>query len=168
MKKNKNLLLISSSGGKNFELANSLKEIVDLKFQVSTKIINLESYNLPLYKPYIDTDNVSARELSSEFKNADALIFCAPEYNGGSPPILTNAITWVSLTTKNWRDGFDGKLAIIGTNSGGDGIRFLASFRSQLEHLGAVVVPKTISVNEKKYFNKDSVEKTIQSLIDLL
>ena len=100
--------------------------------------------------------------------NADAFIFCAPEYNGGSPPILTNAITWISLSTDNWRDGFNGKLAVIGTNSGGDGLRFLSSFRSQLEYMGTIVVPKTISVNNKKEFNIDSAERTLQSLIDLL
>ena len=99
---------------------------------------------------------------------SNVFIFCAPEYNGGSPPILTNAITWISLTTNNWRDSFNGKLALIGTHSGGDGLRFLASFRSQLEYLGTIVVPKTITINDKKEFNKDSAERTIQSLIDLL
>ena len=81
---------------------------------------------------------------------------------------MTNAITWISLTTNNWRDCFNGKVALVGTNSGGDGLRFLASFRSQLEYLGTIVVPKTISVNDKKEFNQDSAERTIQNLIDLL
>ena len=164
-----NLLVVSSSAGKNFDLATSLKDIVDSKYHnISTNIINLELYNLPLYTPDVDTDNKIARELSHEFENANAFIFCAPEYNGGSPPILTNAITWISLTTNNWRDSFNGKLALIGTHSGGDGLRFLASFRSQLEYLGTIVVPKTITINDKKEFNKDSAERTIQSLIDLL
>ncbi len=168
MPTNKNLLLVSSSGGKNFDLASNLKDIIDSKFHLTTKIINLELYELPLYRPGIDSDNNVAKELSYEFENADAFIFCAPEYNGGSPPILTNAITWISLSTDNWRDGFNGKLAVIGTNSGGDGLRFLSSFRSQLEYMGTIVVPKTISVNNKKEFNIDSAERTLQSIIDLL
>ena len=168
MSTNKNLLLVSSSGGKNFNLASNLKDIVDSKFHLTTKLINLELYELPLYMPGIDSDNKVAKELSYEFENADAFIFCAPEYNGGSPPILTNAITWISLSTDNWRDGFNGKLALIGTNSGGDGLRFLSSFRSQLEYMGTIVVPKTISVNKKIEFNIDSAERTLQSLIDLL
>ena len=168
MSKNKNLLLVSSSGGKNFNLATSLKNIVDSKYKISTKLINLELYNLPLYTPGQDKNNKVAGELSDEFENANAFIFCAPEYNGGSPPILTNAITWISLTTNNWRDCFNGKVALVGTNSGGDGLRFLASFRSQLEYLGTIVVPKTISVNDKKEFNQGSAERTIQSLVDLL
>lgn len=168
MANNKSLLIVSSSGGKNFKLANSLKELVESAYPITTKIINLELYKLPLYIPGIDADNEVAQELSQEFENSNAFIFCAPEYNGGSPPILTNAITWVSLSTKNWRDCFIGKIALIGTNSGGDGLRFLASFRSQLEYLGTIVVPKTISVNDKKKFNQDSAKRSIHSLIDLL
>jgi len=57
---------------------------------------------------------------------------------------------------------------MIGTHSGGDGFRFLSSFRSQLEYLGMIVVPKTISINNKKELNIDSAHRTIQSLIDLL
>jgi hypothetical protein len=57
---------------------------------------------------------------------------------------------------------------LIGTNSGGDGLRFLASFRSQLEYLGTIVVPKTISVNDKKKLIQDSAKRSIHSLIDLL
>ena len=168
MSKNKNFLLVSSSGGKNFSLALNLKDIIDSNSHLITKLINLELYKLPLYIHGMDTDNNFAKELSDEFTKADAFIFCAPEYNGGSPPILTNAITWVSLATDNWRGAFQGKLAIIGTHSGGDGFRFLSSFRSQLEHLGMIVVPKTISINNKKEFDIDSAHRTIQSLTNLL
>ena len=168
MPPDKNLLLVSSSGGKNYDLASNLKDIVDSRSSLITKLINLELYDLPLYIPDLNSDNNIAKELSNEFENANAFIFCAPEYNGGSPPILTNAITWISLSTDNWRDGFNGKLALIGTNSGGDGVTFLRSFRSQLEYMGTVVMPKTISVNKNKEFNKESAERTIQSLIDLL
>jgi len=112
MSKDKNLLLVSSGGGKNFSLASNLKDIIDSKFHLVTKLINLELYKLPLYINGIDSDNSVAKELSDEFNKADAFIFCAPEYNGGSPPILTNAITWVSLSTDNWRDGFKKELNI--------------------------------------------------------
>ena len=87
MTNNKNLLLVSSGGGKNFKLANSLKKLVDSAYPISTKIINLELYNLPLYKPGINTDNKVAKGLSQEFENSNAFIFCAPEYNRGSPTI---------------------------------------------------------------------------------
>ena len=155
MSHKKTILLVSASGGKNFDLARDLKEIVDNVEEVKSKIINLESYDV-------------AQKLSAQFEGADGFIFCAPEYNGGPPPILTNAITWVSITTTNWRDGFSGKKAVIATNSGSAGHRFLVAFRSQLEHLGTLVIPKTILVNNEQLFNKESARITLRYLIELV
>ena len=39
MANNKSLLIVSSSGGKNFKLANSLKELVESAYPITTKII---------------------------------------------------------------------------------------------------------------------------------
>ena len=159
------ILIISVTAGNNFTLAENIKELMHL----DNEIINLEDYQLPLYDgKAVINDKTIINDLCEKVENADGFIFCGPEYNGGSAPILTNAITWISLSTDNWRDGFNGKLALIGTNSGGDGVTFLRSFRSQLEYMGTVVMPKTISVNKNKKFNKESAERTIQSLIDLL
>ena len=95
----KKILLVSATRGNNYELAQELKKIIDNTTAVDTSIINLNSYDLPLYKPGIETKNETASELSVEFENADGFVFCAPEYNGGLPPILTNAFTWISVTT---------------------------------------------------------------------
>ena len=164
----KKILLVSATRGNNYKLAQELKEIIDNTTAVDTVVINLESYDLPLYKSGIETENETASELSAEFENAEGFVFCAPEYNGGPPPILTNAITWVSITTTNWRDGFCGKKAVIATNSGSAGHRFLVAFRSQLEHLGTLVIPKTILVNNEQLFNKESARITLRYLIELV
>ena len=89
----KKILLVSATRGKNYELAQELKEIIDNTTAVNTAVINLESYDLPLYLPDIEAENETASVLSSEFENADGFVFCAPEYNGGLPPILTTALT---------------------------------------------------------------------------
>ena len=154
--------------GKNFDLASNLKDIIDSKFHLTTKIINLELYELPLYRPGIDSDNNVAKELSYEFENADAFIFCAPEYNGGVPPILSNAITWITVQTKNWRDAFNSKWALISTHSAGSGYRFLTAFRSQLEYLGSNVLARTIAVSDEKPLDKDSAKRILQGLIDAI
>ena len=107
-------------------------------------------------------------ELGQKFKYADGLIFCAPEYNGGSPPILTNAITWLSVITDNFRELFSNKKALIGTYSGGAGARFLSTFRIQLEHLGVIVFPRTIMVNNSKPFNEKSTKSILDDFIKLL
>jgi len=142
----KKILLVSATRWKNYELAQELKEIIDNTTVVDTAVINLESYDLPLYKPGIETKNETASELSAEFENADGFVFCAPEYNGGVPPILSNAIAWITVQTKNWRDAFNSKWALISTHSAGSGYRFLTAFRSQLEYLGSNVLARTIAV----------------------
>jgi len=164
----KKILLISATRGKNYELAQDLKEIIDNTTSVDTAVINLESYGLPLYMPDIETENETAIVLSAEFENADGFVFCAPEYNGGLPPILTNAFTWISVTTANWRDGFKDKYAVIATSSAGSGQRFLVAFRSQLEYLGTLVMPKTIVVTNAQSLNRKSAERTLQNLTHLV
>ena len=164
----KKILLVSATRGKNYELAQDLKEIIDNTTSIDTAVINLESYGLALYMPDIETENETASALSAEFENADGFVFCAPEYNGGLPPILTNAFTWISVTTANWRDGFKDKYAIIATRSAGSGQRFLIAFRSQLEYMGTLVMPKTIVVTNGQSLNRKSAERTLQNLTYLL
>jgi NAD(P)H-dependent FMN reductase len=84
------------------------------------------------------------------------------------PPVLSNAITWISVKSKNWRDAFNGKFAVIGTHSGGDGFRFLTAFRSQLEYMGTNVLARTISITKEKPLNEDSVKRILQGLVDLV
>ena len=164
----KKILLVSATRGKNYELAQDLKEIIDNTTSIDTAVINLESYGLALYMPDIETENETASALSAEFENADGFVFCAPEYNGGLPPILTNAFTWISVTTANWRDGFKDKYAVIATRSAGSGQRFLIAFRSQLEYMGTLVMPKTIVITKGQSLNRKSAERTLQHLIHLL
>ena len=168
MTSEKKILMVSSTRGKNYELAQDLKEIIDNTTSIDTAVINLESYGLALYMPDIETENETASALSAEFENADGFVFCAPEYNGGLPPILTNAFTWISVTTANWRDGFKDKYAVIATRSAGSGQRFLIAFRSQLEYMGTFVMPKTIVVTNTQSLNRKSAERTLQHLIHLL
>ena len=152
------ILIISATKGTNLVLANKIGDFVNLKHE----IISLEDFNIPLYIPEIELPNKDSIEhLSKKFIQSDGFIFCAPEYNGGSPPILTNTITWLSVITNNWRDVFLNKKALIATHSGGAGFRFLSTFRVQLEHLGSIVFPRNIIVNREKEFNGQSVKNII-------
>ena len=84
------ILIISATKGTNFILANNIKRNIDIK----KEIVVLEDYEMPLYLPNLkNIDKTLIYELGQKLKHADGLIFCAPEYNGGSPPILTNVIT---------------------------------------------------------------------------
>ena len=103
-----------------------------------------------------------------KFESADGFIFCAPEYNAGIPPILTNAITWITVTTRNWRDAFNNKIALIGTHSGGSAPWFLSSFRDQLEYMGCTVYHRNISVHKDAGFNTESVERILTGFQNLI
>ena len=155
----KNIIIISATSGNNLNLAIKIGELLDLQCQ----IISLEDYYLPLYTGNIELeDKTLINDLCQKVINADGFIFCGPEYNGGSAPILTNAITWISVTTDYWKDAFKGKIGLIATHSGGNGESFLLTFRQQLEFLGVVVYPESIKVNKTNSFDAKLTKKIIK------
>ena len=157
--KMKNIIIISATSGNNLNLAIKIGELLDLQCQ----IISLEDYYLPLYTGNIELeDKTLINDLCQKVINADGFIFCGPEYNGGSAPILTNAITWISVTTDYWKDAFKDKIGLIATHSGGNGDNFLLTFRQQLEFLGVVVYPESIKVNKTNPFDVNFTQKIIK------
>ena len=161
----KKILIISATAGNNLILARKIGDL----FKVNHDIITLEDYQLPLYTEKIELVNQDIiNSLCKKIISADGFVICSPEYNGGSPPILTNAITWISVTTDYWRDCFSDKIGLIATHSGGDGNSFLATFRKQLEFMGTVVYPRSIQVNKDKEFNLESSKKNIEKFQKLL
>ena len=169
----KNILIISSTLKSNFKLAQDLKEILKINKNITCKIISLEDNMLPLYtdenfKKHKNTYEKVINMLTMSFINSDGIIFCAPEYNGSTPPILTNAIAWISTSTDYWRDAFTNKFAFISTSSGGPGNKLLLVLRVQLEHLGMIVHPRTISTSSNKTLDSDSVKNILKHFINLL
>ena len=155
------ILITSATSGNNLMLANQVGDLIDKQ----KDIISLEDFSLPLYTPAIEkVKNRSIIDLCNKFINSDGLIFFAPEYNGGSPPILTNTITWLSLATDNWREAFVNKKVLIGTHSGGAGQKVLTSMRIQFSHLGANVIGREILTNSKKAMNPESVDSILKQL----
>ena len=110
----------------------------------------------------------TVEEITKHFINNHGLIICAPEYNGSIPPILNNAIAWVSTSTDYWRDAFNDKVALIGTASGGSGTNFISTMKLQLEYLGCVVMPRSISANSSNPLNTESTKKILKKFINLL
>ena len=155
----KNIIIISATSGNNLNLARKIGELIELQYQ----IISLEDYHLPLYARNIELENKTLiNDLCQKVINADGFIFCGPEYNGGSAPILTNAITWISVTTDFWKDAFKNKIGLIATHSGGNGESFLLTFRQQLEFLGVVVYQESIKVNKTNSFDAKLTKKIIK------
>ena len=125
-------------------------------------------YTDEVYNKEKDNYAKIVNDLTQLLINNKGIILCGPEYNGSSRPIITNAISWVSVSTKNWRDAFNNKVSLIGTSSGGPGTKFLISMKMQLEHLGSIVMPRTINVNSSNPLNKESAKKILNQFISLL
>ncbi|SVC77460.1 uncharacterized protein METZ01_LOCUS330314 [marine metagenome] len=135
---------------------------------VQTGLLCIQDLDLPLFdfEKVVNEDTIN--DLIDKLQQSSGFIICAPEYNGGVPPVLSNAITWISVKSKHWRDAFNGKFALIGTHSGGDGNRFITAFKSQLEYMGTNVLARTIVVSNDNTLDKKSATKIIKSFVDII
>ena len=168
----KKIIFISATSNTNFTLSKKIATFID-KNSFYTKIVNLEDFNLPLYNPSTfkhDKNNNINRitELTDIMVSAHGYIICAPEYNGNVPPVISNAIAWVSSSTDYWKDAFKNKNAFIASSSGGNAEKFQLSLRNQLTHIGSKVFDKTIIINDKNKLDDDVARKDINAFIKLL
>ena len=60
-----------------------------------TTSINLGTYELPLFHQDIAVPT-NVKILIQKIQSCDGVIIVSPEYNGGLPPVLKNAIDWTS------------------------------------------------------------------------
>ena len=167
----KNILIVSATLNNNYELAKKLKNLINEEANVT--VISLENYDLPVYTEDIFDKHIkkyqnTIEELTQHFVKNQGIIMCAPEYNGSTPPIVNNAIAWISTTTKYWRDAFNDKIALIATNSGGPGTKYISIMKLQMEHLGCVVMPRAISANKSNPLNIESTQKILKKFIKLI
>ena len=159
-------IILLSSQKQNLELANSIKDEC-IKQGSEAEIIDLVALNLPLYSSKVQHELGMPSEINALFndcKNAKGFVFVAPEYNGGAPPVLTNAIAWLSVFGKEWRDAFNGKVAGLATFSGGPAFNLMAILRIQLAYIGCTILGRSIQVNYNKPLSKDTLTDFIQQL----
>ena len=164
----KNILLVSTTSGNNYNLAKEIDSLLKTK-DVNYEFIKLDDFSLPLYHPKIEktTQCEDISKLDELFQHTDGFIFCAPEYNGSIPPILSNLIAWLSISGDDFRNLFNGQPIAIATFSGGPGIELITSLRIQLAHLGAQVVGRHLSANYNKPVEQKTIEDIIKRLIQM-
>jgi len=63
--------------------------------------INLATYDLPMFHGDLKTP-AGVRKFINRMKSFDGVVIVSPEYNGGLPPVLKNAIDWSSTVAKLW------------------------------------------------------------------
>jgi chromate reductase, NAD(P)H dehydrogenase (quinone) len=159
------ILICAVSDGKNLDLANSFAARAS-GLDLPCQIMDLTKALLPLYCSAAEAQGLPAQltELKNRFAQASGMVFCAPEYNGSIPPVLSNVIAWLSVSGKDFRALFNAKPIGLATHSGSMGQKVLTAMRIQFSHLGANVVGREILTNSKKSLSLDSVDSILQQI----
>ena len=96
--------------------------------------------DIPLYNADVEAegDPGAVTALKKAVHGADALLLATPEYNGGIPAPLKNAIDWASRSTSGYQESaiFGKTVAIMGGGGGGGAVRAQTQLRQVLSALG--------------------------------
>lgn len=165
----KKICVITTSVGKNLELSEAI--VAHLKKQdAEVSLLNLVELDLPLYSTVAETRH-QAEVLVAPFKDklhADGFVFVSPEYNGSTPPVFNNFLAWTSRSTKNWRETFNDKTALIATASAGNGVQALSIMRLQLSFIGMNVLGRQLVSTMSKPAAQEDIENVCHLLLKSL
>ncbi|MFM7471670.1 MAG: NADPH-dependent FMN reductase [Nodosilinea sp.] len=164
----KTLLVVSVSSGKNLALARTFIEEGDRR-GFSTVHIHLPDLDLPLYGSLYGNNGPGPGldRLEQALKDHRALVICSPEYNGSIPPLLTNAIAWLSTRSDDFRALFNQRPVALATHSGGSGQKVVLAMRQQLAHLGCLVLGRELLSNAEKPATMETVALLVEQLANL-
>ena len=167
----KTLLVITASNGENLKLAERFV-VAGKKLNYSCELLDLtkSENHLPIFNPRHDSQDKALTNLKSinlQMESYSHWVICAPEYNGSIPPILTNAIAWLSVQGKDFRSLFNGRPVAIASFSGGGCMELLLSMRIQLTHLGALVLGRQLSSNKSKLAKDESIQEILGQLLQI-
>ena len=161
-------ILVASSNN-NQKLALQLEKVAHAN-NCKTVLINLVDLHLPLYSTKEEEKNgvpSTVITLVEQVMPLKAFIIVAPEYNGLIPPVLNNAMAWMSRGTKQWRDVFNEKVVALATHSGGGGTKGIQAMRIMMAHLGANLLAREIITNYEKTLSEDAAQSIVTQLARL-
>jgi NAD(P)H-dependent FMN reductase len=136
------IALISSSirtDRKSHRVALFFKKMIEERTTASAEILDLAEYHFPLFEErlsHMEQPPAAAIDFSNKIKSADGIIIVTPEYNGGYPASLKNAI---DLLYPEWKRKPVGLAAVSNGQFGGSQV--LTSLVFTLIKMGATVVP---------------------------
>lgn len=116
--------------------------------------ISLGDYPLPIMDQDLEKEKgppENALKLARQIAMHDGLLIASPEYNASIPPLLKNALDWVSRVRRDAGrpfKPFDGKVAALCSSSDGNfaGMRALYHLRAVLMHCQVEVITPQCSV----------------------
>jgi chromate reductase, NAD(P)H dehydrogenase (quinone) len=162
------MLILAASSGENLAMARQIAATAEVD-GVNAEIIELCRLDLPLYNPTApDLDPGPGLErLVDALQRHRALFVCAPEYNGSIPPVLSNAIAWLSVRSADFRALFQQRPVALGSHSGGGGHRVLVAMRQQFAYLGCTVLGRELLATGQKPLNPQSLIELVGQLSQL-
>jgi NAD(P)H-dependent FMN reductase len=128
-------------------MAGAIAEGADVTY------LDLQDIPMPVYDGDLEQSEglpANAARFREMLKAHQGFLISTPEYNSSVPGAFKNAIDWATRTEekKGSTDAFQGK--VVGLVSASPGplgaARSLITVRSILQHIGAIVIPETVSV----------------------
>ncbi|MBK8703934.1 MAG: NAD(P)H-dependent oxidoreductase [Saprospiraceae bacterium] len=141
------IAIISSSvrtGRKSHRVALYFKNYLETNHQATVEILDLAEYQFPLFEERLKFQkkpSAATLDFAKKIKAADGVLIVTPEYNGGYPASLKNAI---DLLYDEWRR----KPVAISTVSDGPfgGMQVITSLQYSLWKIRAWTVPALFPV----------------------
>jgi NAD(P)H-dependent FMN reductase len=164
----KKLLILAASNGENLKLARRCSDTAE-ELGASPAILDLTTAGLPLFTPQAQAAGhpPALLTLAQQMEEASCWLICAPEYNASIPPVLSNAIAWLSVHSDDFRALFDSRPIALATYSGSGGTAVLAAMRLQLVYLGANVVGRQLIGNESRPVRGETIVDVLTRLLKL-
>jgi chromate reductase, NAD(P)H dehydrogenase (quinone) len=162
------ILIMAASTGKNLDLASSFHHTV-LSQGNTAEILDLCRLDLPMYTPETEkkhSDLSLVHNVMEQILASDALIVCAPEYNGSMPPVLNNLVAWLSVQSKDFRMLFNRRKIGLASVSGGGGQHVIMNMRMQFSFLGANVLGRSVVINKTKQQNQLSLDTMAMEVLN--
>lgn len=129
-------------------LAVAVKDVREAGGEVT--VVELGDLNLPLYHGDLEEASgipAGAKTLLELGRAATGYLIVTPEYNSSIPPLLKNAIDWMSRSDD---DAFSGK--VVGVMSASPGafgaVKSASQIRQILQHMGCHVLPGECSLGK--------------------
>lgn len=137
------------TGSFNKQLAHAANKTF-AEMGAETTMISLGDYALPIVDEDLNNEKGApdnAVKLARQLAAHDGLFIASPEYNSSVPPLVKNALDWVSLVKEP--KGFAGLTVAIGGATNGilGTTRMLPHLRSVLMNVGCQIVTEMVTIN---------------------
>ncbi|MEJ8756916.1 NAD(P)H-dependent oxidoreductase [Pontibacter sp. H259] len=155
------IAVISSSvriGRNTHRVALFFRKYIVANKLATSEILDLKEYNFPVFDErlkYQANPTEQVLDFAAKIKNADGVIICTPEYNGGYPASIKNAI---DLLYEEW---YRKPIGIVTVSDGSfGGTQVITSLQFSLWKIRAWVVPAMFPVPKVQEAFTDTGEPT--------